>query len=1083
MKIKNLFNAKGFTLTEVIIGGAIVAITGLGVMQGLEISSNSNKLKKRTVQADRLHKRIVGQLAIRATCKATFSATNTPATVAGYSVNGSVIGGEFNEIGINSVTIPAVAASPNVQTGQLVIVYNLDVNNRGVSGGGVATKSTTIYIRRTASNFECSTAFLDEESYRQNCIGSGGTWDSDAQTCNINTGSGNEILSAINASKQKCQNLIGGTAITAGGGQTCDADEAMCEGIGGCWNWVHPITGTNYPGCNFETAGTWGWINTVPPTTWSDCSSCNRSRQQECQVGMCDDVGTCTGAGPQPAPEVYPAGVGGSLETPFASGGSPVGAGVIGAFNPIPTCAIYGQYTIPSPGVYSCAIADGFQSGNSCYEDISCSGSACGANCDPNSATNSPRPSLSGTQSFGNISTSLNSSNGRRYDTAAVCGPAGTWPATIPGGAWGACSSCSQTATISCNLGSCGGTCPTAAFNIGSANCVPNGTGTSATCTQACGTVPGTWTTPSYPACPAAQTATVTCTPGACGGDCSSVTPPTGCDGSGNCTGSACPPSTCVNGASCTSDAACVTGTCTGASSSTTCSDFYAGSSIENCSSANATAQLPLCTASCGGDTNCSCQCLGGFSYGPMDSCSASLGWPSPYVGGFHIRKFITSSTAGTCSCPVTSCTVGASCTTDPSCGAGGTCNGYTPAGPNYAGTCWGDPFACGGGPTGPDYSEGTPCNSGADCPARVVDSYGDCGGYEPPGTEQTGTDYYCNTGFPITGTEVLGSCSCGCTPTTSCSAIAAGICTGVDAGNDSCGNDCGNGTKTDGACAGGTCTVGANCNSDASCGTGGNCNIASCNIGDSCVNDSNCTGGSSCVNIPITTPGDCSISVTGCVGSSYSVGPGGCTPGSSCNIVECGQYGNVNECVDCSCGGDVTTDNYTCQNCPAIGTCSCSASCTPNCSNASNVCAGVQFSDANGCGTNNCTGTKNPAYGTWNYGGWGACIGSNDSTWGTRTRTATCSGTSNGCGVVCPGTPATTEYCMDVGQYYNESIACSGWNVCCTFDTPQPWSSSGTLLECRTVDGFQDAWCDNAPEGGASLYECRLAVPVPAYP
>ena len=85
-------------------------------------------------------------------------------------------------------------------------------------------------------------------------------------------------------------------------------------------------------------------------------------------------------------------------------------------------------------------------------------------------------------------------------------------------------------------------------------------------------------------------------------------------------------------------------------------------------------------------------------------------------------------------------------------------------------------------------------------------------------------------------------------------------------------------------------------------------------------------------------TPGNSTVSISG-NGTTPQVITAGSTPG--------------NENVTLTQGSDAITFHYTVQPPP----------CTPNCSDAPNVCSGTTFNDANSCGTNNCTGTRSCDY------------------------------------------------------------------------------------------------------------------------
>ncbi len=104
-------------------------------------------------------------------------------------------------------------------------------------------------------------------------------------------------------------------------------------------------------------------------------------------------------------------------------------------------------------------------------------------------------------------------------------------------------------------------------------------------------------------------------------------------------------------------------------------------------------------------------------------------------------------------------------------------------------------------------------------------------------------------------------------------------------------------------------------------------------------------------------TPGDCAgTDVTRDTGTTWTEDPSNPAVSISANgsfeKVTAGNISNVGEQVTLTHGADTIRINYSI---PYV--------CTPNCSNAPNVCTGTSFDDSNACGTNNCTGTRNCNY------------------------------------------------------------------------------------------------------------------------
>ncbi len=105
-------------------------------------------------------------------------------------------------------------------------------------------------------------------------------------------------------------------------------------------------------------------------------------------------------------------------------------------------------------------------------------------------------------------------------------------------------------------------------------------------------------------------------------------------------------------------------------------------------------------------------------------------------------------------------------------------------------------------------------------------------------------------------------------------------------------------------------------------------------------------------------TPGDCAgTDVTHDVSTQWIEEPGNGAFSLSANgvweRVTAGNTPGVGEQILLTHGTDTITMNYATQ----------SVACIPNCSDASNICNGIHFNDANLCGSNNCTGTKSCSY------------------------------------------------------------------------------------------------------------------------
>ncbi len=236
---KILNNQKGFSLAEVLISAAVVGIVSVGIMQALKVVGDSGHNQKKSLNINKLHKRIVTLLESSTICQNSFNGAlaggsiNATGAVAGFAISNNQLGGNFTGIAISSARITNLVGAP-IAKATLEIVYNKNPSdiNKQVTGVSTLTRTSVINVRLNGSQVvDCSTGFLEYENLQESCEKTGGTWNVATRACDVN-----ETTESVDNCNAMAYSNTQGAQLGTHNGTGCDADEAYCVDLGQCWD-------------------------------------------------------------------------------------------------------------------------------------------------------------------------------------------------------------------------------------------------------------------------------------------------------------------------------------------------------------------------------------------------------------------------------------------------------------------------------------------------------------------------------------------------------------------------------------------------------------------------------------------------------------------------------------------------------------------------------------------------------------------------------------------------------------------------------------------------------------------------------